>query len=165
MGIDVTASFGGSRATYYRYELKNVMVTSYSVSGATQSDQRPVEQFSLNFEKIEWTYTELAHDGKPLADHRAYWDFVLNQGGSDRTRRGFKVSAGTEIGRNGVRLRWLAESGRKYRSLRSDLINSRFTQALPDVDSAGDIEQELWVPGEGPFGFFIITEVDPGGAP
>lgn len=40
---------------YYRYELKNVLVSSYSVSGAA-GDALPAEQFSLNFEEIKVTY-------------------------------------------------------------------------------------------------------------
>lgn len=42
------------KQTYYVYELTNVMITSYSISG-TGTD-RPTEEFSLNFEKI--TYAE-----------------------------------------------------------------------------------------------------------
>lgn len=47
------------RTTYYAYELTNVRVTSYSVSGSGQSETVPVEDFSLNFEEIKVTYTEL----------------------------------------------------------------------------------------------------------
>jgi type VI secretion system secreted protein Hcp len=45
--IHLTSSAG---ATYYAYELTNVMVTSYSISG--DADQIPMEEFSLNFEKL-----------------------------------------------------------------------------------------------------------------
>lgn len=44
-----------STGTYLRYELKKVMITSYSISGG--SDQ-PIEEFSINFEEIKVTYTE-----------------------------------------------------------------------------------------------------------
>ena len=43
--IHLTSSAG---TTYYAYELTNVMVTSYSISG--DADQVPMEEFSLNFE-------------------------------------------------------------------------------------------------------------------
>jgi len=36
--------------TYFSYELANVIITSYSISG--DADERPTEQVSLNFEKI-----------------------------------------------------------------------------------------------------------------
>ena len=45
--IHLTSSAG---TTYYAYELTNVMVTSYSISG--DADQVPIEEFSLNFEKL-----------------------------------------------------------------------------------------------------------------
>lgn len=149
---------------FYQVHLEDVLVSSYSLAG-DDLPERPLERVALDFQRVEWTYTEFSVEGRPLADHRTFWDFVSNEGGYERIRRGFKVSAGTEIGRNGIRLRWISEAGRKYRILRSDLLNGEFTQVLPDVESAGDQEQELWVPREGPFGFFIITEVDDGGLP
>lgn len=58
--LDLTGSSSGEgRTTYYAYELKNVQVTSYSVSGSGQSEDVPTEDFSLNFEEIKVTYTEL----------------------------------------------------------------------------------------------------------
>lgn len=41
----------GSEETYYRYELKNVYVTSFNVSG--NSSDMPAEQLSLNFEEVK----------------------------------------------------------------------------------------------------------------
>ena len=52
------------RTTYLAYELKNVLVTSYSLSGHGQSESKPMENFSLNFEEIKETYTEITPDGK-----------------------------------------------------------------------------------------------------
>jgi len=57
--VYLSASDGGSRATYLKYELKNVMVTSYSVHTSGGSDV-PVEEFSLNFEEIKVTYDDQA---------------------------------------------------------------------------------------------------------
>ena len=42
------AAAGG---TYYKYELKNVFVKSWSTSG--DADDRPTEEVSLNFTKID----------------------------------------------------------------------------------------------------------------
>ncbi len=56
--IELTATYGGSRATYLKYELKNVMVTSYSVSGASNSGELAKETIALNFEEVKVTYTE-----------------------------------------------------------------------------------------------------------
>jgi len=43
-------------ATYLKYELKNVMITSISTTGT--ADDRPTEEIALNFEEIKVTYTE-----------------------------------------------------------------------------------------------------------
>lgn len=57
--IPTTASYTDSgRVTYYAYELKDVMVSSYSVSGG--SEDKPTESMSLNFEEIKVTYTRNA---------------------------------------------------------------------------------------------------------
>ena len=48
-------SYGGSRATYLKYELKNVMVTSCS-TGSADGGTVPTEMISLNYEKISYHY-------------------------------------------------------------------------------------------------------------
>jgi len=72
--IELTASYTDQgRVTYYRYELKNVLVTSYSVSGAAQSEEVPAEDFSLNFEEIKVTYTENDNAGKKKGNIEYTW--------------------------------------------------------------------------------------------
>ena len=72
--IELTASYtDAGRVTYYRYELKNVLVTSYSVSGAAQSEEVPAEDFSLNFEEIKVTYTENDNKGKKKGNVEYGW--------------------------------------------------------------------------------------------
>ena len=62
--IELTATFGGARATYLRYELKNVMVTSYQINASGDDDGGPpVVVISNSFEEIKVTYTELGSDG------------------------------------------------------------------------------------------------------
>jgi type VI secretion system secreted protein Hcp len=55
-------------ATYYTYELKNVLVTSYQVGGGGgSSEARPMESFSLNFEEIKVTYVpSFDVNGRPV---------------------------------------------------------------------------------------------------
>jgi type VI secretion system secreted protein Hcp len=43
------------KETYYAYELTNVMITSYSISGT--GNDVPIEEFSLNYEEITFTET------------------------------------------------------------------------------------------------------------
>ncbi|MDV6034491.1 MULTISPECIES: type VI secretion system tube protein Hcp [Pirellulaceae] len=72
--IDVTASYtDAGRVTYYRYELTNVLVTSYSIGGAGQSESVPTEDFSLNFEEIKVTYTENDSKGKKKGNVEYSW--------------------------------------------------------------------------------------------
>jgi type VI secretion system secreted protein Hcp len=72
--IDLTASYTDEgRVTYYRYELTNVMVTSYNISGSGQAEDVPVEDFSLNFEEIKVTYTENDAKGKKKGNVEYSW--------------------------------------------------------------------------------------------
>ena len=72
--IHLTASTtDAGRVTYYAYELKNVMVTSYDVSGSGQSEDVPMETFSLNFEEIKATYTETDKEGKSKGNVEYSW--------------------------------------------------------------------------------------------
>lgn len=65
--FDLTSPSG----TYYKYELKNVMITSYSMSG--NADDVPMEELSLNFEEIKTTYTEYGADGKSKGNVEYSW--------------------------------------------------------------------------------------------
>jgi type VI secretion system secreted protein Hcp len=70
--IHTTASYTDSgRVTYYAYELKDVMVSSYSVSGG--SEDKPSEAMSLNFEEIKVTYTECDNKGKKKGNVEYEW--------------------------------------------------------------------------------------------
>jgi type VI secretion system secreted protein Hcp len=72
--IHFTASYTDSgRTTYYAYELKNVSVSSYSVSGAGSSEDVPVESLSLNFEEIKVTYTETDATGSKKGNVEYQW--------------------------------------------------------------------------------------------
>ena len=72
----LTRFVGAEReATYYTYELKNVIVTSYQVGGSgSASEPRPSENFSLNFEEIKVTYVP-AFDGnwRPVDPVETVW--------------------------------------------------------------------------------------------
>lgn len=59
---------GGSRATYLKYELKNVIITSYQTGGSAAGDTVPMETFSLNYEEIRFvepTAAEKGNEEKP----------------------------------------------------------------------------------------------------
>jgi len=72
--IHLTASYTNEgRVTYYAYELKNVQVVSYDISGSGQADDVPMENFSLNFEEIKVTYTENDNAGKKKGNVEYTW--------------------------------------------------------------------------------------------
>jgi len=64
--IHVTRALGTNSLTYYKYELKNVLVSSYHVSGT--GDAVPVEELMLSFEEIKVTYTEYDANGRSKGD-------------------------------------------------------------------------------------------------
>ena len=71
--IELTADFGGTRATYLRYEFKNVMVTSYDVSGNVADGVPPTVTVANNFEEIRVTYSEYAPDGSHQGNVEFEW--------------------------------------------------------------------------------------------
>ena len=72
--IHLTASYTDEgRVTYYAYELTNVMVTSYNVSGSGQAEDVPMEDFALNYEEIKVTYTENDSKGKKKGNVEYSW--------------------------------------------------------------------------------------------
>ena len=72
--IHLTASYtDAGRQTYFAYELKNVQISSYTISGSGQSEDVPVEEVSFNFEEIKVTYTECDAKGKKKGNVEYQW--------------------------------------------------------------------------------------------
>ena len=96
--IHLTGPSDGStcEGTFYSYELKNVMITNYEVSGSNplayslitpapdvtmpssgpfivQAVDAPVEELSLNFEEITVTYTQCDSSGNPMGNVEYNW--------------------------------------------------------------------------------------------
>jgi type VI secretion system secreted protein Hcp len=72
--IHITASYTDSgRVTYFAYELKNVSVTSYNVSGSGQAEDVPSEEISMNPEEVKVTYTECDAAGKKKGNVEYSW--------------------------------------------------------------------------------------------
>ena len=62
--LELTSTYGGARATYLRYELKNVMVTSYQTNASGNDEAGPpTVVIGNNFEEIKTTYTEYDQEG------------------------------------------------------------------------------------------------------
>lgn len=60
--VELTASYGGSRSTYLRYEMKNVLCSTYHVGGSADGSP-PTVVIANNFEEIKVTYTEYDSEG------------------------------------------------------------------------------------------------------
>jgi type VI secretion system secreted protein Hcp len=72
--IEQTATYGGARATYLRYELKNVMITSIQVNASGNDEAGPpAVAVGNNFEKIKVTYTEFDAAGRKKGDIEYNW--------------------------------------------------------------------------------------------
>ncbi|MGI0077522.1 MAG: Hcp family type VI secretion system effector [Nitrosopumilaceae archaeon] len=74
----VLRSPGDSQAEYMVITLSDVLVSSYSTSGASGGD-RPMEEVSLNFAKITMSYMELDASGRAGASVNFGWDVKANK--------------------------------------------------------------------------------------
>lgn len=73
--IVLTRDTDSGPVAYYRYELTNVMVTSYQVGVKLNEEGQevPMEDFSLNFEEIKVTYTEVDTRGGKKGNIEYSW--------------------------------------------------------------------------------------------
>ena len=60
---------------YYTVKLTDVLVTGYEQAGSSSGD-RPVDQFSLNYAKIEITYAQQKADGSLDTPRRVGYDLA-----------------------------------------------------------------------------------------
>jgi type VI protein secretion system component Hcp len=67
----------GKGTDLLKYKLRDVMVTSF-IQGDTE-DGSPTEQFSLNFTKVEMSYTPQSPSGKLEPTVKAGWDLQMNK--------------------------------------------------------------------------------------
>lgn len=72
LAIEFCRAVEGPHFTYFRYELENVMVTSFYTSGSTE-EGKPVETITLNYEEITVTYTETDREGKSKGNVEFTW--------------------------------------------------------------------------------------------
>jgi len=68
----------GDKHTFMKYELTDVIISSYSVSGSAFDESRPTETLSFAYGKIKWEYTPIDHTGKAGAAVDRTWDLEKN---------------------------------------------------------------------------------------
>jgi len=72
--IEQTATYGGARATYLKYELKNVMITSIQVNASGNDEAGPpTVSIGNNFEEVKVTYTEYDSAGSKKGNIEYNW--------------------------------------------------------------------------------------------
>ena len=69
----------GDKQKYLEYKLTDVVITSVAPAGDGSSDVVPLESFSLDYGKIEITYTATDNKGTAKGDVKAGWDRVANK--------------------------------------------------------------------------------------
>jgi type VI secretion system secreted protein Hcp len=71
-----------TRQTYYMIKLKKCIVSSYSVSGATDGGTPvPVEEIAINYTEIEWKYMTYEKDGTLKEEIVTSWNRLDPTGG------------------------------------------------------------------------------------
>ena len=67
----------GGRHTYLTITLSNVFISSYEIESSPGQDHS-LDRVTLNFTKIEFTYTPLKPEGTPGSNFSSTWDLSLN---------------------------------------------------------------------------------------
>ena len=71
---------GGDQQDYYVIKLEDLLVSSYQSGGSEGSNALPVDQFALNFAKIEFDYSPQKPDGS--VDAPVIFKYNLKEGKS-----------------------------------------------------------------------------------
>ncbi|HEY32115.1 MAG TPA: type VI secretion system tube protein Hcp [Dehalococcoidia bacterium] len=71
----------GDKDKFMEYVLTDVIVTSVIINGSAGSEDRPIEEVSFAYGRIDWTYTEYDEFGMPMGNVETYWDVELAKGG------------------------------------------------------------------------------------
>lgn len=138
----------GPRPRYYQITLEDVLISSYQTGGSS-GDEAPTESFSLNYEKIKWTYTEFDQDGRADRDHSFYWNLLTETGMTDELPAGsFRVSGGSESSApTGAefKLKWTGFEEFLYKIYVSEEAAGPY-RFLQDYQPEQDGDQELILP-------------------
>ena len=74
-----TLTKSGAEEKYMEYKMSHVICSSFS-TGGSQGGHEPMENFSLNFSKIEISQTTRDHTGAVQSPMRGSFDFVTSKG-------------------------------------------------------------------------------------
>lgn len=83
--VDMMTSTSGSEAApsqrFLGIVMEDVLIASMTYADGSEKPGRPIENISLNYKKITWTYSPYDDKGNPLGDITKYWDCKANIGG------------------------------------------------------------------------------------
>jgi len=71
--IEQTATYGGERAVYLKYELTNVQVTAFDVNASGNDELPSTVTIANNFEEYKVTYTEYDSEGTAKGNAETTW--------------------------------------------------------------------------------------------
>ncbi len=72
--VELTRYFTESGyVVYNKFELKNAIVTSYTIGSEDVNNIYPIETFTLKFEEVKVTYTETDEDGSSMGNVEYEW--------------------------------------------------------------------------------------------
>jgi len=71
---------GGDQVPFMEYKMESVLISGFRPGGSSQGDGLPMEELSLNYGKIAWTYTlQKRADGSPGGKTAASWNLEKYQ--------------------------------------------------------------------------------------
>jgi type VI secretion system secreted protein Hcp len=78
--LELTANSVSRPLLFLRIKLTNVIVSSFNMGGTEGEDGPPVEEITLNYEKIEWTYFLYDDKGAKINETTTSWNFATGTG-------------------------------------------------------------------------------------
>lgn len=69
---------GGGADVYMEINLKNALISQFSIAGSNKSDKRPQELISISFVDIEIKYTQFDEDGNAMSPFAVGFDTATN---------------------------------------------------------------------------------------
>jgi type VI secretion system secreted protein Hcp len=75
----VARKAGKEQQEYLKLSFEDLIVSSYQLGGAAQSDVVPMDQVSLNFARLEVSYKAQKPDGSLDAEVKQKYDFAANK--------------------------------------------------------------------------------------
>lgn len=143
----------GSPVRYYRYELENVLITSYGSRAGEDPGTDVAETLRLDATKIKLSYVQFDADNRPVEELAVYWDFLRDEGGV--VGPAFKVVI--EPDGNQLRLTWPTQQGRTYHIRGSSSVNGVYS-IEQTVTAAETGSLSTTVPVNLPHRFFLVEE-------